>query len=410
MATSSYPSWTQLTGSVTAPVGTAYMSVEAVGFDVGDPLIGVYLDDVAVNPSTSQITMDEGSFVLTKGGAPRFTIDSDASDFEQLTFPSGNGSEIQPSRMGGGVINGGTTLATTLTSPTDDPSGSPDWTVLTLEKDIGGDSRGTFTADRLELGAQIGIQNGGDVGFIADDGGYQPALFQDSYDADTPYFGIQSPFGDGGDFSLASILINGSSSTSFTSILMDAEVTEIFGQLYRDLYPGAIVDPGIGNVTQASTAGAPYGGQIGIDRTGASNFSIAGTGATATTYNEVSFAGVERPNRQYVFKGKFRFFQSGATSASLVQVNVRTTTPGTGTVVATFNIPVNIGTLSNGADYYFEIPYRPNPGSEATGLTNYFVDLKQVVATSGSCVINVQRNLSTNQNFIAMIDIGEYTV
>lgn len=168
--------------------------------------------------------------------------------------------------------------------------------------------------------------------------------------------------------------------------------------------PGQIQfhDTGIGNITMPSTAGAPYAGYQGIDRTLAANFNIANS-PSVTVYNEIAFNGVENPKRQYVFKGKIRLLQS-AVGVNIVTLNVRKS-PGTGAAVATYNFTLNTG-AALGVDYPFEIPYYPSPTIEmATGPTNYYVDLSRVV---GTATISVERDLATNENFIQMLDTGNY--
>lgn len=162
-------------------------------------------------------------------------------------------------------------------------------------------------------------------------------------------------------------------------------------------------DGGAGVVTQPSTAGAPYTGRNGIDRTGTASFNLANS-PSVTVYQEVAFAGVENPNRQYVFRGKVRMAQS-ATGINIVTLNVRKS-PGTGTVLATFNITMNTS-ASSGIDYPFEMPYWPNPVGFATALTNYYLDLSRV---QGTATIAVSRdNTATFENYIQMADVGLYS-
>lgn len=355
--TPTYSDWTFVDGSQTVPAGTAFVTVDILAQSVYGGTL-VYVDTATVAAAGTSVTVGTGKITIgaadTTSPALSISVFGDTADRFWLT------------------ANGGMNWS-------DGSSGLPD-TVLSRS------GSGRLTASDMLIGS-LDVASG-------------------SLDVDTFTVTLTGPAGVDGNLAVPSIKMFGDSLTHYSSIIFDAEVLESAAPVQNLLYVtgggNQYFDTGIGNVTRPSTAASPYGGYIGIDRTGGSSFNIANS-PSATTYNEISFDGVENPTRQYVFVGKIRLVPSAA-GANIVAMNVRKTTPGTGTVVASFNIDLNT-VAASGIDYTFQVPYWPNPGSVASGTTNYFVDLSRV---AGTATISVERNSAQHQNFIMMIDRGSY--
>lgn len=142
----------------------------------------------------------------------------------------------------------------------------------------------------------------------------------------------------------------------------------------------------------------------GVDRT--TNGLKFTNGGVETDYPQLAFAGSEWPQRQYHFHGALWLNASSTSNSNnTLTLNIRKNTALTGTIVASCQLgPVVNTSTGTPIMFPFSSAYRPNPGSNPTSATNYFVSVKAVTNN-----IDI-RSFPSTPNHVFMDDKGSFSV